>query len=124
DSQPKVITASLPEVTSEQGGVTTQQSANAQQQPPSDFKQLTESALKDALATSNLFKNWTEARHGLRISVTTPRELTDTVRVVVFAVRNISSERLRLISGYPDLYVETLNSNRSPVEAGMRIQRI
>jgi len=124
DSQPKVITASLPEATSEQGGVTTQQSANTKQQPPSDFKEPTESALKDALATSNLFKNWTEARHGLRISVTPPRELTDTVRVVVFAVRNVSTERLRLISGYPDLYVETLNSNRSPVEAGMRIQRI
>jgi len=124
DSQPKVITASLPEVAGEQSGVNTQQSANPEQQPPSDFKEPTESALKDALATSNLFKNWTEARHGLRISVTPPRELTDTVRVVVFAVRNISTERLRLISGYPDLYVETLNSNRSPVEAGMRIQRI
>ena len=124
DSQPKVITASLPEVAGDQSGVNTQQSANPEQQPPSDFKEPTESALKDALATPNLFKNWTEARHGLRISVTPPRELTDNLRVVVFAVRNISTERLRLISGYPDLYVETLNSNRSPVEAGMRIQKI
>jgi len=124
DSQPKVITASLPEVSSEQSAVTTQQSADPQQRPPSDFKEPTESALKAVLATPNPFQNWTEPRHGLRISVTPPRELTDNVRVVVFAVRNVSTERLRLISGYPDLYVETLNSNRSPVEAGMKIQRI
>jgi hypothetical protein len=124
DSEPKVIMASLPEVSSEQSGVTTQQSADPRPQPPPDFKEPTESALKDAVATPNLFRNWTEPRHGLRISVTPPRELNDTVRVVVFAVRNVSTERLRLISGYPDLYVETLNTNRNPVEAGIRIQKI
>ena len=123
DSQPKVDTASLPEV-SEQSVVTTQQSADPQQQPLSDFKEPTESALKEAVAIPTLFKNWTEARHGLRISVTPPRELSDTMRVVVFAVRNVSTERLRLISGYPDLYIETLNTNRNPVEAGMRVQKI
>ena len=124
DSQPKVATASLPEVSGEQSVVTTQQSADPQQQPLSDFKEPTESALKEAVAIPTLFKNWTEARHGLRISVTPPRELSDTMRVVVFAVRNVSTERLRLISGYPDLYIETLNTNRSPVEAGMRVQKI
>ena len=123
DSQPKVITASLPEVSAEKSGVTTPQSAEPQQ-PPSDFKEQTESAVKEAVAIPTLFKNWTEARHGLRISVTPPRELSDTVRVVVFAVRNVSTERLRLISGYPDLYVETLNASRNPVEAGMRLQKI
>ena len=124
DSQPKVTTASLPEVSSEESAVTTQQSAEPQQQPPSDFKVQTESALKDAVAIPTMFKNWTEARHGLRISVTPPRELSETARVVVFAVRNVSTERLRLISGYPDLYIETLNNNRNPVEAGMRVQKI
>ena len=124
DSQLKVTTTSLPEVSSEQSVVTTQQSADPQAQPPSEFKEQTESALKDAVAIPTIFKNWTEARHGLRISVTPPRELSDTVRVVVFAVRNVSTERLRLILGYPDLYIETLNNNRNPVEAGMRVQKI
>src|SRR5262249_49614444 len=79
DFQPKVTTASLPEVSTEQSGVTTQPPADSQQQPQSDFKEPTESALKDAAAIPTVFKNWTEARHGLRISVAPPRELSDTV---------------------------------------------
>jgi hypothetical protein len=125
DFQPKVMTTSLPEVSGDENAVADKQSANSPpQEPPSDFEEPTKSALKDALANPNLFKSWTEARHGLRISVTPPRELNDNARVVAFAVRNVSTERLRLISGYPDLYVETLNTNRNPVEAGMRIQKI
>ena len=124
DFQPRLTMASLPELPGEESGVTTPQSADPQRQPRSDFKEQTESALRDAVAIPTLFKNWTDARHGLRISVTPPRELSDTVRVVVFAVRNVSTERLRLISGYPDLYVETLNASRNPVEAGMRVQKI
>jgi hypothetical protein len=31
---------------------------------------------------------------------------------------------LRLISGYPDLYVETLNDKQRPVEAGTRVEKL
>src|SRR5262249_22101324 len=92
--------------------------------PPVDFKRPTESALKDAIANPKLFKEWTEQRHGLRISTIPPRELNETVRVVVFAVRNTSIGPLRLLSGYPDIFVETLNSSRQPVEAGSKVQKI
>ena len=92
--------------------------------PTVDFKQPTDDALKEAAANPKLFKNWTEQRHGLRISTVPPRELNETVRLVLFAVRNTGSEPLRLISGYPDLYVETLNDNRRPVEAGTRVEKL
>ena len=89
-----------------------------------DFKQSTEIALKQAVADPRLFKNWSEPRHGLRISTLPPRELNETVRLVLFAVRNAGPEPLRLISGYPDLYVETLNESRRPVEAGTKVEKL
>jgi hypothetical protein len=44
--------------------------------------------------------------------------------LVVFAVRNTRTEPLRLLAGYPDLYVETLNENKRPVEAGTRVEML
>lgn len=89
-----------------------------------DYKQPTEEALNQATSNPKLFAKWTEQRHGLRISTVSPRELNDTVRLVLFAVRNVGTEPLRLISGYPDLYVETLNENRRPVEAGPKVEKL
>jgi hypothetical protein len=50
--------------------------------------------------------------------------LNDTTRLVVFAVRNVESETLRVLAGYPDLYIETLNDKRRPVEAGTRVPKL
>ena len=52
------------------------------------------------------------------------RDLNDTARLVVFAVRNVGTETLRVISGYPDLYIETLNERGLAVEAGTRVPRL
>lgn len=91
------------------------------QPPPPDYREPVEAALRDAFKNSKWFKNWTRERHGLQISVLPKRDLGDTARLVVFAVRNIGSETLRVISGYPDLYIETLNEHGRPVEAGTRV---
>lgn len=88
-----------------------------------DYKEPVESALKEAIDNPKWFKKWAEQRHGLRISTLSPRELSDSARVVLFAVRNTGFESLRLISGYPDLYVETLNEKRRPVEAGTKVAK-
>ena len=42
----------------------------------------------------------------------------------MFAVRNVTPETLRVISGYPDLYIETLNEHGRPVEAGTEVPRL
>lgn len=89
-----------------------------------DYGPSAEAALSEAIKNPKRFRQWTKARHGLSISVLPARELSDTARLVVFAVRNETSEQLHVISGYPDLYVETLNEKRRPVEAGTRIPKL
>ena len=95
-----------------------------QKVPKPNFKKPSEDAVSEAVANPGLFKNWSEQRHSLRISTVQPRDLNDTVRLVIFAVRNTGAEPLRLIAGYPDLYVETLNENHRPVEAGTRVEKL
>ena len=58
------------------------------------------------------------------ISTLPARDLSDTARLVLFAVRNAGREPLRIISGYPDLYVETLNEKQRPVEAGTKVGKL
>jgi len=91
------------------------------QLPPPDYREPVEAALRDAFQNPKWFRNWTTERHGLRLSLQPARDLNDTVRLVVFAVRNVRSETLRVISGYPDLYIETLNEQGRAVEAGTRL---
>ena len=94
------------------------------QPPPPDYREPVEAALRDAFKNPKWFRHWTTARHGLRISVLPTRDLNDTARLVVFAVRNVGSETLRVISGYPDLYIETLNEQGRAVEAGTRVPKL
>lgn len=94
------------------------------QAPPPDYREPAEAALRDAFKNPKWFRQWTTERHKLRISVRPARDLSDTVRLVVFAVRNVGSETLRVIAGYPDLYIETLNEHGRPVEAGTRVPRL
>jgi hypothetical protein len=94
-------------------------------QPPlPDYREPAEAALRDAFKNPKRFRKWTTERHGLRIAVLPARDLNDTTRLVVFAVRNVGSETLRVISGYPDLYIETLNERGRPVEAGTRLRTL
>ena len=89
-----------------------------------DYRTDVEDAVKLATENPKSFKIWAQQRHGLRISTLPPRDLTESVRLVVFAVRNSGSESLRLLEGYPDLYVETLNEKRRPVEAGTKVEKL
>ena len=92
--------------------------------PQPDYRESAEAALRDAFKNPKWFRRWTRERHGLRISVLPVRDLNDTARLVVFAVRNVESETLRVIPGYPDLYIETLNEHGRPVEAGTRLPKL
>ena len=94
------------------------------QPPPPDYREPAEAALRDAFKNPKWFRRWTTERYGLRISVLPTRDLNDTARLIVFAVRNVGSETLRIISGYPDLYIETLNEHGRPVEAGTRVPKL
>lgn len=94
------------------------------QRPKADYKEPVETALSEAIKNPKWFKKWTKERHGLMISTLPPRDLNDSARLVLFAVRNAGREPLRIISGYPDLYVETLNEKQRPVEAGTKVEKL
>jgi hypothetical protein len=94
------------------------------QPPPPDYREPAEAALRDAFKNPKRFRRWTREHHELRISVLPVRDLNDTARLVVFAVRNVAPETLRVISGYPDLYIETLNEHGRAVEAGTRLPKL
>ena len=94
------------------------------QPPKPDYREPVEAALRDAFKNPKWFTHWTRKRHNLTISILPTRDLNNTTRLVVFAVRNVGSETLRVISGFPDLYIETLNENRRPVEAGTRVAKL
>lgn len=91
------------------------------QPPKPDYRDFAKAALRDAFKNPEWFREWTKERHGLRISILPPRDLSDSTRLVVFAVRNVAPETLRLITGYPDLYIETLNERGRAVEAGTKV---
>jgi hypothetical protein len=92
--------------------------------PKADYKEPVETALSEAIKNPKWFKKWTKERHGLVISTLPPRDLNDSARLVIFAVRNAGREPLRIISGYPDLYVETLNQKQRPIEAGTKVEKL
>jgi hypothetical protein len=92
--------------------------------PKPDYMEPVGAALSEAIKNPKWFTKWTKERHGLMISTLPPRELSDRARLVLFAVHNAGREPLRIISGYPDLYVETLNETRRPVEAGTKIEKL
>jgi hypothetical protein len=92
--------------------------------PKPDYREPAEAALRDAIKNPKWFQKWTKTRHGLSISTLRPHDLGGTAQLVLFAVRNTGSESVRLISGYPDLYVETVNEKRRPVEAGPKVAKL
>jgi len=94
------------------------------QPPKPDYREPAEAALRDAFKNPKWFRHWTKKTHNLTISILPARDLNNTTRLVVFAARNVGSETLHVISGYPDLYIETLNENRRPVEAGTRVAKL
>ncbi len=92
--------------------------------PKPDYREPAEVALRDAIKNPRWFQQWTKTRHSLSISNLPPHDLGGTARLVLFAVRNTGSQSVRLISGYPDLYVETVNEKHRPVEAGPRVAKL
>lgn len=92
--------------------------------PKPDYREPAEAALRDAIKNPKWFQQWAKTRHSLSISTLPARDLSGMARLVSFAVRNTGSETVRLISGYPDLYVETVNEKHRPVEAGPRVAKL
>lgn len=69
-------------------------------------KTLTRDALVRAVKKPKQFKAWSKPVHGIALSVVNQAEPAG---AVLIAVRNVSTESLKLVSGNPDLVVEMLD---------------
>ncbi len=75
----------------------------------------TRNALKQAIKEPGQFKEWTEPKHGLAISVSKKRHASPDFTVITFAVRNMNIDPLKLTSETPDLFVEMLDPQGTSV---------
>jgi hypothetical protein len=66
-------------------------------------------ALKDALKTPAKVGEFSKPTHGLSMAVSAATDLDASTRVLVVAVRNDSKGDLRIVSGNPELYVQTFD---------------
>ena len=57
-------------------------------------------------AEPGMFKNWTRSLHGLTLATQQDGDLKEDFRVLLVAVRNASTQPLKLIPGTPDLTLE------------------
>jgi len=57
-------------------------------------------------AQPSIFKNWTKPLHGVVLAVQQEGDLKQDFRVLLLAVRNTSSQPMKLIPGTPDLILE------------------
>jgi len=72
--------------------------------------------LKDAAANPKRFKHWSEKANGLRVA-TQVRDLDDRVRVALVAVESVETdEAIRLLTGHPDLIVQTLDDKGKTIQ--------
>jgi hypothetical protein len=74
----------------------------------------TREALAAAIKKPKQFKNWTRPSHDLALSVLRPREEKE-FQIVVVAVKNTGRDNVTLLSSGPDLLIEMLGDNGTPV---------
>jgi hypothetical protein len=78
-------------------------------------KAATQSALERALKKPKQFKKWTKPVHGLALAVLEQSDPKENFRVAVVAVKNATSEVLKISPGGPDLSLEMLDDQGKPV---------
>ena len=79
------------------------------------IKTATQAALERAIKKPKQFKKWTKPVHGLALSVLQEGDPKESFRVALVAVKNASSEVLKISPGRPDLSLEMLDDDGKPV---------
>ena len=72
-------------------------------------------ALQEALKQPKRFKNWTKPTHGLSLSILQPTVNAERFNVVLLAVKNKTSDSLKLTPEIPDLSIEILDDRGKPL---------
>lgn len=95
--------------------VGTSESPSIKIETPPGVIQTARDALAETIRKPNRFKKWTRPVHGLTLSVLQQREPKNDLQVLLVAVKNTTSDALKLTSGGPDLIVEMLDSEGKPL---------
>ncbi len=95
--------------------VGTSESPTNKIETPAGVIQTAREALAEAIKKPSRFKKWTRPVHGLTLSVLQQRETKNDLQVLLVAVKNTTSDALKLTSGGPDLIVEMLDAAGKPL---------
>jgi hypothetical protein len=68
-------------------------------------------ALKDAMADPGSFRAWWGPTHGLSVA-TRVRALDERASVALIAVRNVEDAPIQILTGHPELVIETVNKGK------------
>jgi hypothetical protein len=74
-----------------------------------------QTALQEAMKQPKRFKNWTKPTHGLSLSILRPSVNGERFNVVLLAVKNKTSDSVKLAPDIPDLSIEMLDERGKPL---------
>jgi hypothetical protein len=74
-----------------------------------------QTALQEAMKQPKRFKNWTKPTHGLSLSILRPSANVERFNVVLVAVKNKTSDSVKLTPDIPDLSIEMLDDRGKPL---------
>jgi hypothetical protein len=82
----------------------------------SDPARLARLALTEATRSPRNFKKWSDSVHGLSLSVTPVQEAGKNSQLVVIAARNTKKTDARIVTGQPDIYLESHDGKGRPLQ--------
>lgn len=82
---------------------------------PADPTTAANKALTESVKSSKNFKRWMQSPHGLSVSLSPAVDLDASSRLVVVAIRNDTSNPLRIVPGNPEIYVQWFDEGGTPL---------
>jgi len=82
----------------------------------SEISVLANKKLAETIREPKHLGSWSKSQHGLELAVSRATELDPETRLVVVAVRNITTTNLRLVPGSPELQIQTTDSTGNGIQ--------
>lgn len=126
ENKEEIIPVKLTQTEVTRGAISRKENELSKKTPKTglELSRLVNKRLADCL--KNPAKNlgaWSETNNGLSLAVSSVTEINSTQRLVIVAVRNNTSDNLRLIPGTPELQILTVDDKGNPLQTE-RLERI
>jgi hypothetical protein len=102
NDQPKIVTPTSP-------------SEDTQRKKESETLAFIRDALQQAIKQPEQFKQWTRPSHGLKLSQVSVPVVGHSYSLAIIAIKNTTNDLLKFTSTGPDLVIEMVNDQGSPV---------